>query len=149
MSKTKEPRKEEILKTEIDEITAHRTFNPPKNSETGNRIVRLRAVGEKVIGILGWPITNFREATSYPMQLESGEVIEILGNRLLHKQIREGELSGQKVEIVFQGREYFHGGRGHYRKIYRVYKYVHKGMSRKEWEKLLADVRKVEVTEPV
>lgn len=132
----------EICKEAIDKVTKLRTFNPPENSQTGNRIVRLQEPGESVIGFLGWPITNFRESTSYPIQLESGEIIEILGNRLLHKQIREGELCGQKVEIVYQGRDYAHGLGGHYRKVYRVFKYEEKSMSREGWNKIITEARK-------
>lgn len=139
MSKTKRkpPQKTEILKDQIDKVTKSRTFNPPKNSQTGNRIVRMQTPGESIIGWLGWPITNFREATSYPIQLESGEIIEVLGNRLLHKQIREGDLCGQRIEIVYQGRDYTHGTGGHYRKVYRVFKYTDNPMSKEMWNKIL------------
>jgi len=141
MSKLKtKPRKAEICKETIDKIEKSRTFNPPKNSQTGNRIVRLQEPGESIIGFLGWPITNFHEATSYPIKLESGEIVEILGNRLLHKQIREGDLCGQKVEIVYQGRDYKHGTGGHYRKVYRVYKYEEKPMfSKAQWNRILKE----------
>ena len=136
------PQKTEILKETIDRITKTRTFNPPINSQTGNRIVRLKTIGESVIGFLGWPITNFREGTSYPLQLESGEIIEVIGNALLHKQIKQGDLCGQKVEIVYQGRDYIHGFRGHYRKVYRVYKYENKPCSKDAWNKIMADSKK-------
>lgn len=137
MSKKKKSRKVEILKEEIDKITKTRTFNPPKTSQTGHRIVRLQTIGESIVGFLGWPITNFRESTSYPLQLESGEVIEIIGNRILHKQIRKGELCGQKVEIVYQGRDYINGLPGHYRKVYRIWKYDEIPMSKDTWEKII------------
>jgi len=66
MSKLKtKPRKAEICKETIDKIEKSRTFNPPKNSQTGNRIVRLQEPGESIIGFLGWPITNrYRRALS-------------------------------------------------------------------------------------
>lgn len=141
--------KKEICKEKIDQITSRRTFNPPVNSQTGNRLVRLKEPGESIIGFLGWPITNFREGTSYPVQLGSGEIVEIIGNRLLHEQIRKGELCGQKVEIVYQGREYIHGmgGQyGHYRKIYRVFKYNEKPMSKDLWKKIIKDARAAAAT---
>lgn len=140
--KKRKTRKVEILKEQIDKVKKRRTFNPPTNSQTGNRIIRLKTIGETIIGFLGWPIINFQEGTSYPIQLESGEVIEIIGNKLLHKQIREGELCGQKVEIVYQGKDYYHGGIGHYRKVYRVFKYEDKPMSKIQWDKILAEIKK-------
>jgi hypothetical protein len=138
---TKNPRKKEIRKDLVDKITKLRTFNPPENSQTGNRIVRLQEPGESIIGFLGWPITNFREGTSYPVQLESGEIVEIIGNRLLHKLIREGDLCGQKIEIVYQGRDYAHGLGGHYRKVYRVFRYEEKPIPKNVWNKIIAHAK--------
>ena len=143
MSKSKKNvRKIEIGQKTIDKIVKRRTFNPPENSQTGNRLIRLKKPGESIIGFLGWPITNFREATSYPIQLESGEVVEIIGNRLLHKLIKENDLCGQKVEIVYQGRDYCSSSYPHYRKIYRIYKYEQPIIfSKQDWNKILKQAK--------
>ncbi len=130
------PQKEEILKSTVDEIIDRRTFEPWSKPVVGCRFLRLNKPGEKAIGRLGFPIKNFRQCTSYPLRLDSGEIIELVGNKLLHKQIREGDLSGQRVEIEYQGREATRYG--HYRKIYRVFKIGYGDMlSKKDWQEII------------
>ncbi|MBW8003337.1 MAG: hypothetical protein FVQ80_15210 [Planctomycetes bacterium] len=119
-TKPTKPHKTEIRKSTVDEITNRRTFEPFDKPTVGCRFHRFRKRGESLTGILGFPISNFRQCSSYPLELDSGEVVEIVGNRFLHQQIRKGGLCGQRVEIVYQGREFMGGG--HYRKIYRVFK---------------------------
>jgi len=132
-----QPPKKEVLKGTIDKILRRRTFEPYNRPTVGCRFLRLTKPGDTVIGWLGFPIRNFQQSTSYPIQLENGEIIEICGNRLLHKQIREGELCGQKIELVYQGRDYTHYG--HYRKIYRIYKVGEETMSKAAWNKIIKD----------
>lgn len=109
----------EVCKNEIDKIVDRRTCNPWGKATVGCRFHRFRQIGETVEGKLGFAIKNFLQATSYPLELESGEVIEIVGNRILHKLIRKGELCGQRVRITFVGREATSAG--HYRKVYRAF----------------------------
>ena len=132
--------KKEVLRKTVDEITRRRTFEPFNQPTVGCRFLRLNKHGQSVVGQLGFPIRNFRQTTSYPLQLEDGEVVEILGNRLLHKQIAQGELCGRRVEIIYQGREYTRYG--HYRKIYRVFEIGHEQMSKEVWEKIAAELKK-------
>ena len=129
------PPKKEICKATVDEIISRRTFEPYSKPMVGCRFIRFKEPGESVAGRLGFPINNFQQCTSYPLVLDSGEVVEVVGNRLLHKQIREGELCGVRVEIVYQGLEWTRFG--HRRKIYRVYKISHDFKSKKEFESLI------------
>lgn len=143
--KTKKTRPEkshrkEICKDQVDGIISRRTFEPYSKPTIGCRFMRLKNPGENIIGQLGFPIRNFRQGTSYPLQLDNGEVVEIVGNRLLHKQIREGELCGQRVEIVYQGSEYTHYG--HWRKVYRVFKVGYDQISKQEWSKIIAKAKR-------
>jgi len=113
--------KTEIEKKFVDRIVKSRTFEPLEKPTVGCRFWRPKRKGESVTGVIGMPITNFRCATSYPFRLvDTGELIEVLGNRQLHKLIKQADCYGQLVEIVYQGRQYTHAG--HYRKIYRLYK---------------------------
>jgi len=132
MSETKE-----IMPRTIDRIQKSRKFEPrtKQPGATGGRLYRFRRRGETLEGELGYPIENYREATSYPLRLDTGEVIEVLGNKLLHTQIRKGDLVGSCVRIQFVGREYLWAG--HYRKIYRVWKVDREPLiPKKVWKKL-------------
>jgi len=110
----------EVCKKLVDRITSSRTFEPFDKPTVGCRFHRFKIRGESIEGRLGFPIQNFRISTSYPLELKDGKTVEIVGNKLLHKQIREGGLCGQQVRITYQGRQFTHGG--HHRKIYRVFK---------------------------
>ncbi len=131
----------EICKKLVDRLTNRRTFEPFDKPVVGCRFHRFRIRGESVTGQLGFPIPNFRQGTSYPMQLDSGEIVEIIGNKLLHKQIREGKLYGRRVKIVYQGREFRTGG--HCRKIYRVFK-IEPGLvfTQEKWNQIIIDSQK-------
>ena len=129
--------KKEICKETVDKIVNRRTFEPYDKPVVGCRFIRFNVRGESVVGRLGFPIQNFRQGTSYPFQLDSGEIVEIVGNRLLHKQINEGELCGQRVEIVYEGRDFSSGGPWRFHKVYRVYKISHDFVSKKEFESLI------------
>ena len=139
-TKKSQPKKTEVLKDTIDKIVRQRTFEPYNRPTVGCRFLRLTKPGDTVIGWLGFPIANFQQSTSYPVQLEDGTIVEIIGNRLLHKQIKQGELCGQKIELEYQGREYT--AYGHYRKIYRIYKVGEETMSKAAWDKIIKDAEK-------
>jgi len=119
-AKPDKPMVTEVCKDEIDEITERRTFQPWDKPTVGCRFHRFREIGETIEGKLGFQIRNFRQATSYPLELDNGETVEILGNRILHKLIRVGELCGQRVRIIFIGKEAVWGG--HYRNVFRAFK---------------------------
>jgi len=137
----KPPKKRvEIIPRIVDRIISRRTFEPFDRPQVGCRFIRFRKRGEAVTGILGYPIANFRIGTSYPLQLDDGEIVEIVGNKLLHRQIREGELCGRRVEIAYQGREFLAGG--HHRKIYRVYKLSDELFPPKVWDEIIKRMKK-------
>lgn len=130
-------REAEVMPKTIDRIQKSQRFEPHTGQPgiTGGRLYRFRRRGEMIEGEMGYPIKNYHEATSYPVRLDSGEVIEILGNKLLHAQIRKGDLVGSYVRIQFVGREYLWAG--HYRKVYRVWKVERKPLiPKKVWKKL-------------
>jgi len=135
----KKPAKKEICKKTIDRIVGRRTFEPLSKPQIGCRFVRFRARGQRVEGQLGFPIENFRCGTSYPVQLDNDEIVEIIGNKLLHKQIREGELCGCRVRFVYQGRQFTNAG--HHRKIFRVFKIGESYIPEKIWNKLAKKIK--------
>ena len=119
-AESKEPTVTEIGKEKIDKLTNRRTFEPWEKPSCSCRFYRFRIRGDTIEGKLGKGIPNFRQGTSYPLTLDNGETVEIVGNRILHSLIRQGELVGQRVRITFVGSEAYRAG--HYRKIYRVFK---------------------------
>lgn len=110
----------EIGKSTIDRITQARTFEPHDRPKLGSEFFIFRRRGDSIRGILGHPIENYQRNTSYPLTLENGRIVEIFGNKLLHRLIQRHELIGSRVRIVYIGRQFI--GQGHARKIYRVYK---------------------------
>jgi hypothetical protein len=131
----------EIMQTTIDRITARRTFEPFDRPTIGCRFHRFKKRGESIEGMLGWPVPNFRQGTSYPLETDDGEIIEIVANKLLHKQINKGELCGQRVRIQYEGREFV--GFGLHRKIYRVFKVPWPTIfTREQWNKLIKEQKK-------
>lgn len=105
----------------VDRIINSRTFEPwyhkPKVGESFWRPIKK---GDAIRGIIQKPVTNLRQSSSYPIQLDSGKTMEVIGNKQLHNLIRKADCFGQKVEIIYQGRQYL--ANGHYRKIYRLFK---------------------------
>ncbi len=133
--------KKEICKRLVDRLVSRRTFEPFDRPTVGCRFYRFRIRGETITGRLGFPISNFQQGTSYALELNSGEIVEVVGNKLLHKQIREGELCGQRVQIVYMGRDFTHGG--HHRKIYRVFKIGQQpALTHEQWDRLLETSKK-------
>jgi len=131
---------QEINKPLIDRLTNRRTFEPFDKPQVGCRFIRFRQRGQEIDGYLGFPIPNFRMNTSYPMKLDSGEIVEIVGSKLLHKQIKGGKLCGQRVRIVYEGRDFTHAG--HHRKIYRVFKVGEKKIPDDVWNRIFDEAMK-------
>jgi len=132
----RKPKKdEEVMPRTIDRIEKGRKFEPHTKPLIGARFHRFRHRLEAVEGELGYPIGNYHERTSYPVRLDSGEIVEILGNKLFHTQVRKGDLVGSYVKIQYIGREYRYAG--HYRKIFRVWKVDREPLiPKKVWKKL-------------
>ena len=111
----------EVGKKLVDHIISRRTFEPLDKPQVGIEFFIFRQQGDSIEGtICGHAITNFRRSSSYPIKLDDGRIVEIFGNKLLHRIIERGELIFSRVRIQYIGREYTNFG-GHARKIYRVY----------------------------
>jgi len=121
------PGEKEINSGHIDRIVATRTFEPFERGRDGAEIFRFKRRGDELVGTLGRPITNLQNPTSYPIKLDDGKIVEFFGSRLLHKIIRDGELIGARIRIVFIGWQHT-GYQSHKRKVYRVYKLTGLGL---------------------
>ena len=120
MVKTKtSPQKREPSKLYVDRLMKSKTFEPFDRPSVGEKFWRPRRRGDTIRGHIGAPIQNFRQATSYPIEIESGKVYEFVANKQFHKLYRDSEALGRLVEIEYVGRQYTHNG--HYRKIYRLF----------------------------
>lgn len=119
---TSNPRKneKEIGKATIDRIVAKPVFEYFDQPQVGVRFHLFRERGEELVGrLVGHSIQNIRRNSSWPIKLESGEVVEVFANKTLSKQLHQCSIF-TKIRIVYIGRE--HGNFGHAKKIYRVYK---------------------------
>jgi hypothetical protein len=118
------PKKGEVEcgKDRIDQTVQKRTFEYFDHPTVGTRFFIFREIDTEISGqIVGHAIANIRRNSSYPIKLESGEVVEFFANRQLHGIIRDFELIFSHVRIVYIGRDHNTWG-GHASKIYRVYK---------------------------
>lgn len=120
----------EQSKETVDQITQTRTFEPFSKPMIGGNIFIFRKISDSIAGILGPGIANIRRSKSYPIKTDDGEVLEIFGNKLLHRIIKKHDLIGAFVKIEYIGRQ--ETGWGHARKIYRVYR--NKSLMRYDWE---------------
>lgn len=112
----------EVSKQKIDKIASSPQFeaiNIPFSEEMRTFFI-FRWKGDSIVGILGSCQTNYQRNSSYPVTLDNGNTVEIFGNKLLHDIIRDNELIGSQVKIVYIGKQA--GPWGRPRKIYRVYK---------------------------
>jgi len=126
----------EIMGPAVDRVVRKRTFEPFDRPVAGCRFIRFRARGESVTGQLGYPIENFRQGKSYPLKLDTGEIVEVIGNKQLHKLINKGELCGRHVRIEYQGRQFL--STGHHRKIYRIFEQKNGPIfSKAQWSKII------------
>lgn len=115
------PRKDEVEvdKEAVDRIVGRRTFEYFDRPTRGLRFYIFRDKGEELIGkLVSHAIPNIRRNSSYAIEIETDEVVEIFANRTLHKQL-EGCFM-ERIRIVYLGRE--QNNFGHAKKVYRVYK---------------------------
>jgi hypothetical protein len=111
---------------QVQKIKQQRTFEPHnRKPKIGNRLVFFRRPGDTIEGVLGPPIRNYHSQSTYPLQLESGETVEVPGNQHLARVIKKHKLIGEFVRIKFEGKMITGGG--HYRKIYHVAKMEQRG----------------------
>lgn len=116
----------EVGKATVDRIVAKPTFEYHDKPQVGAEFFIFREKGEAIEGvIIGRAIANVRRNSSYPIQLDDGRVVEVFANKTLHRQLKECLF--QRIRIVYIGRE--HTSWGHAKKIYRVYKIPHGGIS--------------------
>ena len=109
----------EVGKPTVDRIVNKRTFEYYDRPQRGSRFHIFKDKGEELAGrLVSHAITNVRRNSSYAIELESGEIVEVFANRTLHKQLTDCFM--QIVRIVYVGRE--QNNFGHAKKIYRVYK---------------------------
>lgn len=108
----------------IDRTVKKPTFQYFDKPTVGTRFHIFRQIGDELEGIIiGHAISNVRRNSSYPLKLDSGEVVEFFANKQLHGIIRDFELIFSRVRIVYIGRN--QTSWGHAAKVYRVYKTGH------------------------
>jgi len=116
------PRKNEreIGAATIDRITNTVQFNFFDRPQVGIRFHIFRQKGEELVGqLVGGPFVNLRRNSSWAIKLDTGEVVEIFGNKTLHNQLKEAGLFS-RIRIVYIG--YEANVFRYPKKIYRVYK---------------------------
>ena len=119
--------RKECEKEYVDRITKKCTCEPwYQTPQDGTKFWRPKVRGDKIVGYIGKPITNMRLTASYPIRKLAGELVELPGNKQLHKLIAKADVFCQLVEIEYVGMEYIVNG--HYRKIYRLYKMKFNGI---------------------
>ncbi|KKN30916.1 hypothetical protein LCGC14_0829070 [marine sediment metagenome] len=108
----------EIGKAAVDRIVEKRTFEYFDHPTRGIRFHIFKNKGEELVGrLVSHAISNLRRNSSYAIEIEGGEIVEVFANRTLHKQLTDCFM--QKIRIVYLGRE--QNNFGHAKKIYRVY----------------------------
>lgn len=115
------PRKDEVEpgKAAVDRITHRRTFEYYDKPQVGVRFHLFRQKDDELRGrLVSHSITNIRRNSSYAIELDDGDVVEIFANKMLHKQLVD--CFEQVIRIVYIGRD--QNSWGHATKIYRVYK---------------------------
>jgi len=110
----------EIGKETIDRIVSQPTFNLYDQPQVGARFFIFKQKGQELIGrLVGRSIVNVRRNSSWPIELDNGEVVEIFANKTLHNQLKKCDLF-TRIRIVYIGIE--HTTWGQPKKIFRVYK---------------------------
>jgi len=115
------PRKNEreIGKSTIDRIVRKPTFNFYDRPQVGARFFIFKNRGDQLEGqIIGRSIVNVRRSSSWPIRLDTGEIVEVFGNKTLHNQLKDAGIYS-RVRIVYVGIEQTQFG--HPKKIFRVY----------------------------
>lgn len=114
-------KKTEPSKEYIDNIKNSRTFEPLSSKPlVGAHFWRPRKAGETLRGRIIQRFENIRQSTSYAIEKEDGEIVEVFGNRVLHKLIKDADAMGKWVEIEYCGKQWTNFG-GHWRRIFRLY----------------------------
>ena len=110
----------EVGKQTIDRITRKPTFNFFDKPQIGDRFHIFRQKGEELVGeLVGGPIVNLRCNSSWAIKIDSGDIVEIFGNKTLHDQLRKVPMFS-RIRITYIGYE---ANVWRYpKKIYRVYK---------------------------
>ena len=109
----------EVGKAAVDRIVNSRAFEYFDRPQRGVRFHIFKDKGEELTGrLVSHAITNLRRNSSYAIEIEGGEIVEVFANRTLHKQL--ADCFWQQIRIVYLGRE--QTSFGHAKKIYRVYK---------------------------
>jgi len=109
----------EVGKAAVDRIVDKRTFEYFDKPQRGIRFHIFKDKGEELVGrLVSHAISNVRRNSSYALEIEGGEIVEVFANRTLHKQLTDCFM--QLVRIVYVGRE--QNNFGHAKKVYRVYK---------------------------
>jgi len=114
------PRKgeKEVGKAAVDRIVEKRTFEYFDHPTRGIRFHIFKDKGEELKGrLVSHAISNLRRNSSYAIEIEGGEIVEVFANRTLHKQLTDCFM--QMIRIVYVGRE--QNNFGHAKKVYRVY----------------------------
>ena len=110
----------EIGKDTIDRITKKPTFNFFDHPQVGARFYIFKQKGDQLEGrLVGHSIANVRRSSSWPFELDTGEVVEVFANKTLHNQLKRCDVF-TKIRIVYIGIE--QTTFGHPKKIFRVYK---------------------------
>ena len=116
----------EVGKEMIDRIIAKPTFEYFDKPQVGVEYFIFKHKGDSIEGVVvSRAIANVRRNSSYALRLDGGKIVEVFANKTLHRQLKDCLF--QRVQIVYIGRE--HTTWGHAKKIYRVYKVPHGGMT--------------------
>jgi len=119
----------EVGKATVDRIVAKPTFEYFDKPQVGVEYFIFRSKGDELEGVLiSRGIANVRRNSSYAIRLDSGKIVEVFANKTLHRQLKDCLF--QRVRIKYIGRE--NTTWGHAKKIYRVYKVPHGGMTLSE-----------------
>ena len=128
-SSNPKPGEIEVGKATVDRIVAKPTFEYFDKPQVGVEFFIFKDKGDAIEGVLiSRAIANVRRNSSYAIRLDDGKVVEVFANKTLHRQLKECLF--QRVRITYIGRE--HTTWGHAKKIYRVYKIPHGGMTLSE-----------------
>ncbi len=109
----------EVGRAAVDRVVDKRTFEYFDRPTRGVRFHIFKQKGEELTGrLVSHAITNIRRNSSYAVEIEGGEIVEVFANKIMHKQLAECFM--QTIRIVYIGRD--QNNFGHAMKVYRVYK---------------------------
>ena len=94
----------EVGKAAVDRIVNKRTFEYFDHPQRGVRFHIFKTKGEELLGkLVSHAISNVRRNSSYAIELDNGEIVEVFANRTLHKQLTECFM--QRIRIIYLGRD--------------------------------------------